>query len=67
MGTPLIFEGVVANRLGNFYAEVILYFLVSVMRRSESWRDVVEQANLDCEGEAKPKSMVAPAVLYGVG
>ena len=29
----------VSNRIGNFYAGVILYFLVSVMRRSESWRD----------------------------
>ena len=33
------FWGVVADRIGNFYAGVILYFLVSVMRRSESWRD----------------------------
>ena len=38
-GTPLIFGGVVADRIGNFYAGVILYFLGSVMRRSESWRD----------------------------
>ena len=38
-GTPLIFGGVVANRIGNFYAGVILHFLGSVMRRSESWRD----------------------------
>ena len=29
----------VADRIGNFYAGVILYFLESVMRRSESWRD----------------------------
>jgi len=33
------FFGVVANRIGNFYAGVILYFLVSVLRRSESWRE----------------------------
>ena len=31
-GTPLIFGGVVANRIGNFYAGVILHFLVSVMK-----------------------------------
>jgi len=37
--TPLIFGGVVANRIRNFFAGVILYFLVSVMRRNESWRD----------------------------
>jgi len=34
MGTPLIFGGVVANRIENFYAGAILYFLVSVKRRS---------------------------------
>jgi len=33
-----MFGGVVANRIANFYAGVILYFIVSVMRRSESWR-----------------------------
>jgi len=35
LGTPLIFGWAVANRIGKFYAGVILYFHVSVMRRSE--------------------------------
>ena len=39
LGIPLIFWGVVSNRIGNFYAGVILYFLVSDMWRSDSWRD----------------------------
>ena len=33
------FLGVVAKRIGNFFAGLIRYFLVSVMRRSKSWRD----------------------------
>ena len=37
--TTYIFWGEVANRIGNFFAGVILYFLGSVMRRIESWRD----------------------------
>ena len=36
LGTPLIFWGVVAKRIGDFYAGVILYFVGSVMRRSKS-------------------------------
>ena len=38
LGTPLILGGS-CERDWKFYAGVILYYLVSVMRRSESWRD----------------------------
>jgi hypothetical protein len=34
LGTPLILLGVVASRIGNFYAGVVLKFLGSIMRKS---------------------------------
>lgn len=50
--TPHIFWGVVASRIGNFYSQVVLNFLGSVKRRSESWLDWLELKFLP-----RPKSL----------